>query len=235
METVIFCWNWISTANPELLPQLMDHIVTAWIETKDARLGLFAAEDGAADGCIVTPADDAAAGGACGSSEGLDQLSSGVMKGAATAGGAAAGMASDPKLAALLSHHLWLGFFMELWFVCSHRSDSSTLALMSAFHRLFESSLASPFTLSAHPASVGARFRLLFLALKFCLHGLQQPPGTTSTSAASEAAVALGKRLIEAGLDWFARPPSYFASVTRSQVRPSVTQMSPRVDSIVEW
>ncbi len=134
--------------------------------------------------------------------------------------------------AALRAHHLWLAFLLELWATTSSRGGADSAAAAGMLLHVLQRSLADPSLLSMHPLAVGARFRLLQLALRCAAWQLQQAQqqqaqqpldlGDSSVAgdvrlgaAAQPSAAALGgvllqERAIRAGLLWFKGRPDFY-------------------------
>lgn len=142
---------------------LLSEITDAWAYTARARMGLFAPFDAAHAAQHSSGIGSAAAVGPAGSpgDEGTDDDDVGSN----------GEQQHDPAAAvdSIHAHHLWVSF---LWEVSEQRRDdlSSMKGTVAAIlWRLFSASLADAGrSLTAHPASAGARFRLLHLALKHC-------------------------------------------------------------------
>lgn len=73
------------------------------------------------------------------------------------------------QLAAIRAHHAWVVFLTEVWQSQRHDRSPGCLSLRGSIGRILDASLGgideSP--LSLHPAAIGARFRLLHLALSY--------------------------------------------------------------------
>ncbi len=142
---------------------LLSEIADAWAYTARARMGLFAPFDaahaaqhssgiGSAPAAVPAGAGDGGVNGGVHDSSGEEQH-------------AAPGVAVDT----IHAHHLWIAFLWEVWEQRRHDLSRMKGKAAAALWRLFSASLADAGRLlTAHPASAGARFRLLLLALKYC-------------------------------------------------------------------
>ncbi|BDA51126.1 phosphatidylinositol 4-kinase alpha [Coccomyxa sp. Obi] len=112
---------------------------------------------------------------------------------------------------AIAAHHLWISFFLESWQTATHRIGSIGEAVLRTVQALVWESLAHPHALSQHPASVGARFRLLLLGLKHARH--LQASGSRGTAA------ALHERVLVSALMWFSNPVAYYGGWSAGEAR----------------
>ena len=176
-------WNWlISGGSLEVQQAALGEITDAWLATATQRMGLFAPHPGAAE---PPPKMSAAAGdgAAAGGDDGGDALLQGVV-----------------------AHHAWVVFLVEIW--NARRQDLSGLqtAVAGQYWRLLAGTLLSQQPLCRHPASAGARFRLLHLALRFMCAGVRAP---ADQRAPAFDALALYRGILAATLDWFAGPVAW--------------------------
>ncbi|GFR44535.1 hypothetical protein Agub_g5805 [Astrephomene gubernaculifera] len=195
MSLAVFAWTWITTAGPTWLVPLVSRTGAAWAQTVDRGMGLFsgpwvASEHDGAEG------DAAAEGGGDGN------------------GDVGCSEAESELLSTLASHHQWIGFLYEMWCSAGDRTDAEQRALASVYDRLLHHSLSAPERLSTHPAAAAPLFRLLRLALTYCLHCARLRP---AGAPCPPPQALLYDRLVRAGLLWFAHSPGFTARMSQRQ------------------
>lgn len=142
---------------------LLAEIADAWAYTVRAGMGLFAPFDATHAAQHSSGIGSAAATGPAGSSSG------GANGGMHGSDGEEQHGSSASVVDAIHAHHLWIAFLWEVSEQRQHDLSSMKGEAAATLWRLFSAALADAgAALTAHPASTGARFRLLHLALKHC-------------------------------------------------------------------
>nr|XP_043623129.1 phosphatidylinositol 4-kinase alpha 1-like [Erigeron canadensis] len=175
METGIFVWTWLVSAAPQLGPVVLAELVDAWLWTIDTKRGIFAS-----DMKYSGPAAKL-----------RPHLSPGEPESPPE---------KDP-VQQILSHKLWIGFFIDRFEVVRHDSLVQLLLL----GRMLQATTKLPWKFSHHPAAAGTFFTVMLLGLKFC----------SCQYGGSLQKIRLGLQLLEDGiyrasLGWFAHEPEWF-------------------------
>jgi len=111
-------------------------------------------------------------------------------------------------LQAIAAHHAWIIFFAEVWRSRRHDVAVGGLGIQSTFDSLISSSLGTVFdaSLTTHPSSAGARFRLLRLALSYICQSARAKPDRNIGDITSADAFL---RVVFTALGWFAEPVAW--------------------------
>ncbi|KAK9812698.1 hypothetical protein WJX72_002251 [[Myrmecia] bisecta] len=206
MRLATFAWHWVVAGAPKLQVQLLSEVVDAWLWTVDHNVGLF---------------DDSFSH--------------------KTGPGSGDGRPRDSNLAAgdsivdgVIAHHIWLSYLLETWQVFSAGSSSQARAVTIQYGRLLQQSLKDPQGLTHQPASSGARFRLLLLALRYC-HQMQ---AARPNQPCPLPVMVLFERILQAALQWFRAPPAWYGRWTIEEAREeayAVTDFAAMVDAVTYW
>ncbi|KAL4452207.1 hypothetical protein ABPG75_007869 [Micractinium tetrahymenae] len=203
MRVAVVAWHWVLAAgSPEVQLALLSEIADAWAYTVRARMGMFAPFDAAHAAQHSSGIGSAPAAGPAGSGE------------EATTGGAAGSNGEEQHVDAaaaadaIHAHHLWIVFLWEVSEQRRHDLSSMKGEVVDLSWRLFSASLADAGRcLTAHPASTGARFRLLHLALKHCR--AQQAQAAARGKPCPLPILLLFEQVLAAALQWFELPQAW--------------------------
>jgi hypothetical protein len=98
----------------------------------------------------------------------------------------------------------------QVWVVVKDDFSGSQARMSDLLWRLLDGALQQPEWLSPHPASCGARFRLLQLALSWCRANGRRG-GANGGSAPAPHVSRLYERVLRAALGWFEAAPAWHA------------------------
>ena len=179
MSASIMTWLWLlAVGDGPMKATLMDEIAAAWTASVDQRIGLFD-----------------------------------VVNDKKERRNSASALVSDDisvQLAAIQAHHAWVVFFTEVWQSQRHDRSPGCLSLRSSIGRILDASLgsidASP--MSLHPAAIGARFRLLHLALSYVCASDRPSPDIPDGSSQMQ----FYRRVVLTALQSFNTPVSWYES-----------------------
>ncbi|KAL4857248.1 Phosphatidylinositol 4-kinase alpha 1 [Chlorella vulgaris] len=208
MRVAVLAWHWVMAAGgQEAQVALLAEQAEAWCFTVRARLGLFA-------DAVLGPLHARAAP----SAEAPTGVGSGGGGGGGDGGGDGGGKdparphlhAADVAAAAdaVEAHHLWVAFLWEVTLQLRHDLSSLRGQVAGTVWRQLSTALHDPSaSLTTLPASAGARFRLLALALSLC----QEQHGAASrrNKPCPLPVLLLYEQVLAAALQWFELPEAW--------------------------
>lgn len=167
MAAATMCWHWLLAAgNTEVKTLVMESLVSAWISSRDEKMGMFRRN----------------------------------------------AKVEESDIQGVRAHHAWVVFFLEIWVAHRYDVQMTSSPFQNAIHKLLDSSICSmePILISDHHITLGARFRLLQLALNFA--GFIKENGAVTSTFAGSSATQIFSRTLFNALSWFAQPISWFES-----------------------
>ncbi|PIA62368.1 hypothetical protein AQUCO_00200400v1 [Aquilegia coerulea] len=175
METGVYIWTWLVSAAPRLGPLVLAELVDAWLWTIDTKRGLFAHE--------IRYSGPAA-----------------KLRPHLAPGEPELQPDKDP-VEGIISHRLWLGFFIDRFEVIRYNSVEQMLLL----GRMLQGTVKLPLQFSRHPAAAGTFFSVMLLGLKYCFC---QSQGNLQDFRM--CLQLLEDRVYRASLGYFANEPEWY-------------------------
>ncbi|KAL3621224.1 Phosphatidylinositol 4-kinase alpha 1 [Castilleja foliolosa] len=175
VETGVYIWTWLVSAAPQLGSLVLAELVDAWLWTIDTKRGLFAS--------------------------GLRFSGPSAKLRPHLAPGEPELQPEKDPVEQIMSHRLWLGFFVDRFEVVRHDSVEQLLLL----GRMLQGTTKLPWNFSRHPAATGTFFTLMLFGLKFC--SCQTQGNLQNFRSGLQL---LEDRIYRASLGWFAHEPEWF-------------------------
>ncbi|EFA85243.1 phosphatidylinositol 4-kinase [Heterostelium album PN500] len=214
MEVGITAWKWLLAERPDLTRFIMTSISDIWSWTVNQRIGLFSnterepsplsiSNTGSGSDATGNPGSaQVNVNSSTSSTSGLDQSFAGLNStmGSSQMGSSTANPQKAKKQLEKNSHipHRTMIKFLEERFSIVRFSSKEQIDIIA---QMLQKALSDPLMLSVSPKSLGTRFSLLLLCMKFV-------QGDHISDASS--AMLLRKRVYLAALSWFYMPPIWY-------------------------